>query len=214
MDAPVKAVAMITKKTDDTPTNNDPVIPEEEQEELKAVLNENLIVGNWEVQDYYREINKSTYDPDLESTKPNAKLTRAKSFLARFGFEVYGGAWNMFQDEKVHYKNGNLYRTEYISVFDDVSLKNPNANQVDKYKTGNVTYGTKGSSVRRTNASKNYRDNTSYTYNWDGAPYIAEDLDSLNIDFQPEVSWKTDSVYPYQDWDLPFGYDLWSRGCW
>lgn len=61
----------------------------------------------------------------------------------------------MFQDENVHYTNGDLYRRENIKIFDDVTLVNPDANQVDKYKDGNVKFGTKGSSVRKTSASSN-----------------------------------------------------------
>lgn len=36
-------------------------------------------------------------------------------------------------------------------------------------------------------------------------------MDSIDVDFQPEVGWKENSVYPYQDWDLQFGYDKWSN---
>ncbi len=221
MNAPVISVALITKTAEEPE-----VVPPKEIEQIETVLNKNVIVGNWEVQNYYRYLNSASNDPDseLEATRPGAKLTRTASFSKRFGFDVYTSAWNMFQDDKVHYKNGDLYRTETINVFDDVKLVDYSKTGAQRYSDDNMaSYGktgngsnvknptANGSSVQKTKASSNGNDTTSYTYNTPGNPYIAEDLDSIDIDFQPEVGWKADSVYPYQDWDLQFGYDKWSN---
>lgn len=228
MNAPVISIALLAKTADDDDDVDpeSPVVPPKEIEQIETVINKNVIVGNWEVQNYYRETTNSTYDPDpeLESTRPGAKLTRSASFLKRFGFEVYTGSWNMFQDDAVHYKNGDLYRTETIYVFDDVKLVDYSKTGAQRYSDNNMaSFGrtgnginvknptSNGSSVQKTKASINKVDSTSYTYNTAGNPYVAEDLDSIDIDFQPEVGWKTDSVYPYQDWDLKFGYDKWSN---
>lgn len=229
MDAPVVSIAKLTKTADtdpETPTKPEEVVPEEVVEKIETAKNTNVIIGNWEVQNKYRYIKDNSNDVDTTATDSSGNtstqvkyLTLAQSFIQRFGFELYTSAWNMFQDEKVHFKSVNPFRTETINVFDDVTLKNYNASQDQKYADSNVVFGTKGSSVRKTKAAsngiklkdENGKEYLPYTYNTPGNPYIAEDLDSIDIDFQAEVGFKEDSIYPFMDWDLQLGYDKWSN---
>lgn len=74
---------------------------------------------------------------------------------------------------------------------------------------------TKESSVHKTQAASNGKELVGadgkkykpYTYNTAGNPYAAEDLDSIDVDFQAEVSFDVGSPYLTKDWDLPFGSD-------
>ena len=61
-----------------------------------------------------------------------------------------------------------------------------------------------GSNVVTTKASVNTIDPQSYIYNTDGSPYSWDKLDSINVDFKPEVSLK--NPYYLEDWDLQLGY--------
>lgn len=228
MEAPVVSIAKLTKTADTDPETPKPeeVVPEEVVEKIETAKNTNVIIGNWEVQDYYRwntsnsnDVDTTTTDSSGNTTTQIKYLTREQSFIQRFGFELYVSAWNMFQDTQVHFKSVNAFRTETINVFDDVTLKNYNASQDKKYADSNVVFGTKGSSVRKTKAAsngieledENGKEYLPYTYNTPGNPYIAEDLDSIDIDFQAEVRFKEDSIYPFMDWDLQLGYDKWSN---
>ena len=192
MNAPVVAVAILAQKTNAPDDPNDPVVPEEEQEEIEVVLNKNVIVGNWEVQNYYRYLNNSSNDKTTVEDEKTGKtvektLSRSESFYNRFGFEVYTSAWNMFQDDRVHYKNGELYRKEIIKVFDDVKLVDDSKTGSQRYSDDNMkSFGRtgngnniknptpNGSSVQKTQASSNGNDVNSYTYNTAGNPYVAE----------------------------------------
>ena len=86
MAAPVVAVAILSPKTEDEPENpeNPIVVPEEKIEEIEDVINSNVIVGNWEVQNYYRYLNNSSNDKttvtDEKTGKTSEKtLTRAET---------------------------------------------------------------------------------------------------------------------------------------
>ena len=180
---------------------NDVVVPKEEEEKIKVTVNRNTIVGNWEVQNYYKQT-----------------IDRIKNYasISATGEHLYVGAWNMFQDEKIHYKNGNLFRTETINIFDDVVLGNSALTGSAKYADSNVTYGKQGSSVRKTKASSNgITENQEFyaanRYNTPGNPYAWQDLESIDVDFQPEVGFKDPSPYLSKDWDLELGYYNWSN---
>lgn len=150
--------------------------------------------------------------------------------------KVYVSAWNMFQDSKIHFRAGTPIRYETIDIFDDVELVNPALTGAAKYKDDNMqSYGktfensggkqenngkvknptANGSSVQKTDASsngiklkdENGKEYLPYTYNTAGNPYVWQDLDSIDVDFQAEVGWQATSIYPLQDWDLQFGYD-------
>ena len=235
MDAPVTAVAMITKSaisdpsepsapeitstptaptkpnapastntptTPQTPEEDPETITEEFADNLEAAKNANVIVGNWEVQKYYKDINNK-----------NKKQT----YLDIFGSEICVNGWNIFQDEYVHYTNGDLYRTEHIKFFDDVELNDYRKTGKERYTESNLktngttgigAYALRGSSVKKTNlsASANTLNVESYTYNEGGYPYVWQDLDSVDVDFKPEVSFNESSPYLSKDWDLPMGY--------
>ncbi len=59
------------------------------------------------------------------------------------------------------------------------------------------------SSVVQTQAAVNKVDPSSYTYNPDGKPYTWDKLDSINVDFKPELTF---SSVNEQDWDFKLGY--------
>ena len=255
MDAPVVAVA----KLDQTP-------------KMEEIINRNVIVGNWEVQDFYKEqelayerdangnyktINKNKipiyatdingdYILDANGNKMQDythKYAKSQAYSERFNAEIYSGAWNHFQDffntfdsAGYHKPNpsdnmevaGDFYRREIIIIRDDVDFSSA------------TPYGA-NSSVAATAASINLK--PGHTYNpaqsnkkktyWKykdangnlqdvpdtgtvGLPYKWEYLDSINIDFKPEITLK--DKWLSEDWDLPldnkgvaFNYTHWYR---
>lgn len=141
MDAPVIAVALMNPATEDPEDPVDPVVvPEKVIEKIETAVNTNVIVGNWEVQNYYRYVDNTAYTYTDTVTGKKVNVSRSEQYKENFGYEVYVSAWNMFSDLWIHYK-GDLYRTETINILDNVVLKNPNAAQVDKYKDDNVSFG-------------------------------------------------------------------------
>jgi len=222
MDAPVTSIAMISKnasavaaagneaspKGGELPNNpsvpdmpemdisifpempNLPDSPNKIDEGFRKTLdlskNKNAIVGNWEVQNYYK--NRT----DLEGS------TGLTEFQARFGYTVYDKAWNHLQDLKNHYYVGDLYRKQTVNILDDVTTDGQvTANERKTYAS--KKFGGNGSSVRQTLAAKNSNE-SSTAYNPDGYPYLGERVDSLNIDFKPELIFKGDWLS--EDWDL------------
>ena len=202
--APVTAVAMISKQPIEQvydapemlPEINIPVIPEiredeleltdEENNQFKATLNTNTIADNWEVQKQYKDDYKDTSKHEDDNGNPITE------FEARFKYKVYRGNWNIFQDTKFHYYRGDLYRRETINILDDVIKTN----------TGNSKYGDKwgykGSSVRQTNASIDKISNPN------GNPYLQEYLDSMDVDFHPEL-YLSNNRWLNENWDLTMG---------
>ncbi|MBQ9488188.1 MAG: pilus assembly protein [Selenomonadaceae bacterium] len=170
MKAEVTAVAKLTVSENGAPEHvTTPEVGEKEQKVFEELKNDNVIVGNWEVQNYY---------------KKSEALREA--YKAKFGHDFYVKAWNHFQDLYNHHEiNGATYRTETIVIQDSVgtSLK---------------------SDVVRTDAAINKINSQSYIYNPNGDPYGWEKLDSINVDFKPEVSLK--DPYYLKDWDLQLGY--------
>ena len=192
MNAPVTAVALLSKNAleevvpPEVLSSSDSILPEipdmliperpttqdnvGEEETLETVMedakNSNVIVGNWEVQKYYKYLDSdSSSDTYTNSTGTLAKMSRSQAFEERFGFAVYTNAWNHFQDVKNHYKiPGATYRTETINVWDDVVDKD-NDGSVDSW--GNGQSGM--SNVVATEASSNPDkiDNKGKPYTWD-----------------------------------------------
>lgn len=224
MTAPVTAVALLSKtaiKGDSTsddgesptmptmPTFNsssddDDVVNEDQQNAIEKILNENMIVGNWEVQNHYKNNNKESdkkyylkdeygdFIADPETGEP----TMITEFQRRFGYGVYSKAWNHFQDMANHYKvAGATYRTETINVWDDVKDTDGDG-KVDSW--GKEKNG-ENSDVVATAASTN-----SDKYGDKGKPYTADKLDSINVDFKPEITFVDDAAE--EDWDFKLGY--------
>ena len=162
-------------------------VPDEVTEIIETVKNRNTIVGNWEVQKWYKDNNGiiGTNTEGKEYTK----------FSERYGYDLYTERWNIFQDLQNHYTAGDLYRKETVNIWDDVEDNNNSNGRSDKY-------GGKRSSVQPTNASG-------------GNPYIASALDSIDVDFKPETTFSegSNAYEPTgedksqgKNWDLPLGY--------
>lgn len=188
----------------DMPTlpDNPLVISETIKTNLESAKNKNVIVGNWEVQNVYKN-QKSTSTADSQYKKI-------------FGTEVYSERWNHFQDFYNHYATGSFYRTGTVTILDDVETG----------EDGNITSYGVTSSVAATSASIN-TDKNSIAYNPEhtntlkthkagitekgtvGLPYTADRLDSINIDFRTEVSFQENpkSKWLSEDWDLSQGFD-------
>ena len=198
MTAPVTAVALLSKtaikgdsqssdhKMPDTPTPplvddliENVVLDEELIKEIETVKNENVIVGNWEVQSYYSSLNKDSTDTYIDySQNPNGEVKyykRGESFKQRYTFDVYTQRWNQYQDRQNRYNTGDHRRTETVNII-------PN-------NTGKNTTDTKVSNSYATSANGN-------------KVYSEEEVDSLNIDFKQDVRFKTGSKYLSQDWDF------------
>ncbi len=255
MNAPVVAVA----KLDQTP-------------KMREKINDNVIVGNWEVQNRYKDMElawerdangnykklnnqkiavyatdiNGDYILDASGNKIQDythKYAYSQAYAERFNAEIYSGAWNHFQDffntfdsAGYHKPNpsdnmevaGDFYRREIIIIRDDVNFSSA------------TPYGA-NSSVAATAASVNLKpghvnnpaqSNKKKTY-WKykdangnlqdvtdkgtvGLPYKWEYLDSINVDFKPEITLK--DKWLSEDWDLPldntgvgFNYTHWYR---
>lgn len=90
MNAPVTAVAMISKATDPDPPHGPSLL------EAVAEHEKTKVVGNWEVQDYYRK--------------------HQDEYKEKFGRDFYDEKWNHFQDKTNSYTSGAFNRTETITV--------------------------------------------------------------------------------------------------
>lgn len=231
---------------------------------LRNTISRNVIVGNWEVQDKYREssdrnpntitikpgeklIDSSGHyvdedndgNPDVNNTDKNitVKLKKSGQFYMTFDSEYYTGAWNHFQDFYNHYYLGDLYRKQMVVIKDDVIYEeDPNGvDIIDRNGTkGTITSYGKGkygesSSVAATVASINTDANSlGYNPKHDGSekktyqnginasdnkgdskglgyPFTWKRLDSINIDFRPEVT--LSGKWLSEDWDLECGFD-------
>ena len=249
MTAPVTAVALLSKTAvsdataDPTPSMPDVptydysddgdveevVLDDEQQNVIENVLNANTIVGNWEVQNYYKDVLKSKQDQAIDpETGKLVDVTGAQEFFNRFGRAFYTGAWNHFQDFYHHYDAGAFYRKQTISIQDDLEITENNPSGLNADINGDVItkYGEK-SNVAATSASIN-TDTTSSAYNPQvsarktykkftrssngatedvttknetvGLPYTWKRVDSLNADFRPEVG--LSGKWLSENWDI------------
>ena len=244
MTAPVTAVALLSKtaikdvseesdKTSTMPTmptvdsdsDNDTVVDEEQQKAIEKVLNENMIVGNWEVQNWYRQNGNNPENSylrdeygDIIADPETGEATKVTEFHSRFSYTLYAGAWNHFQDFYHHYTAGGFYRTQTISIQDDVVFTPNSSTDPNADINGDVitSYGV-DSSVAATSASIN-TDTTSSAYNPEhkgarktykngigetgdvGYPYTWKRVDSLNADFKPEVG--LSGKWLKENWDI------------
>ena len=199
MTAPVTAVALLTKKNSNTPSTpdmpskpEDPSAPdmptkpavlsetadEELIKNLTTLRNDNVIVGNWEVQNEYRQ-NKKYADVD-ETGNP---ITGKVAFKALLGHDLYGingEKWNYYSDfyenenrsKKSHYTSGEHRRTETVYI----EPNNSGGNNRSSFKTD-------------ANGGKIYKES---------------EVDSLDIDFKWEVQFNPKSQYvtKAKDWDF------------
>lgn len=188
MDAQATAVAKLSvemieddgKPKNEEPSNPPPeqVLDEEDTQKLKTVKNENVIIGNWEIQNRYR------------LAKQDDNTSALEKYMTNLEHGIYAGAWNHFQDKKNHYKENSLYRTETVTIRAD------SEDGKIKIKTSAV----------QTSAAINTFNPQSYTYSPDGNPYEWQRVDSLNIDFKQDIQVEKSSQYISKDWDLPLGY--------
>ena len=183
MNSKVVAIAKLVPKDQVTiDTNTEVKTWEEFIAKLRDVINKNVIVGNWQVQNAHKNTggvnsknaNLQVANLDLEITDSTGqKVTFRDSngnerekitlYEASFGTEVYSDAWNHFQDFYNHYYLGDFYRKVNAVVKDDVLFtaatdgddfidRNLNKGTITSYGAGK--YG-EGSSVAATSASIN-----------------------------------------------------------
>lgn len=242
MNAPVVAVA----KLNQTP-------------KMLEIINSNVIVGNWEVQDFYKEM-ELEYERDAKgnyktlnkqkipvyATDINGdyilnadgnkmqdythKYAKSQAYSERFNAEIYSGAWNHFQDffntfDAKGYHNpstssepmliaGDFYRIETITVRDDVNFSSAtpygaNSNVAATAASINYKPGHTYNPPAKSDTKKTYGKYKDANGNWQnigdtgtvGLPYKWEYLDSINIDFKPEITLK--DKWLSEDWDLP-----------
>ena len=112
-DMNIKAVAVAKIIVKDVPKKENPITPEVE-DALKDLEIKHVIIGNWEIQNYYR--------------------THLKEYEAIFGHSLFVGKWNHFKEpnKKILYQAGNKYRTESVTVKDGTEFATP-ANGGNKY---------------------------------------------------------------------------------
>lgn len=223
---------------------------------VRKIINENVIVGNWEVQNFYKSM-EAAYKRDADGNyvieNKNKVVVYATDingdyildangnkmqdytnvyansidYTERFDANIYASAWNHFQDFFNHFWAtgyhepnpndsmeiaGDFYRREIITIRDDVNA------------ASDRPYGA-NSSVAATSASINKKpghvnnpehNNTKKTYakykdkngtikditdtGKVGLPYKWEYLDSINVDFKPEVT--LPEKWIGKDWDV------------
>ncbi len=134
MDATVIAYAKLVPKDQViVETNTEVKTWEEFITTVRNIINRNVIVGNWEVQNAYKNTGGGLVNvADVNITDPitgetvkfydskGNELTKVTAYEASFGTTVYSDAWNHFQDFYNHYYLGDLYRKENVVVKDDV----------------------------------------------------------------------------------------------
>ena len=154
-----------------------------------------------------------------------------QAYIDRFEYELYTGAWNHFQDfrntinDETRKTIGKTVRIETIDIFDDVK-PGPEKN-IAGYPIP-ISYGAESSVAATAAAINNNPKSSAYnpetvavkTYNPKvsdsdkkaagpvGLPYTWDRLDSINVDFKPDVSFKKETEYytDKKDWDLKYGY--------
>ena len=124
-------------------------------------------------------------------------------YKAVFENEVYSNAWNHFQDLYNHYAAGNFYRTQTVTIKDDVNDTDKDG-IVDRYgETSSVLANTasiNNETNPAVNARETYKAGTSTTKKLVGLPYTWDKLDSIDVDFGPEVN--LNDKFIAEDWDL------------
>ena len=197
MNAPVTAVALISKTVSDDPPGP-PYIPEPDDplptppiristdtlvDALDKARNKNVIIGNWEVQNrYIKDLNK--VDNTSTGVKDPETGEYLKYFNKHFGYDIYEGRWNQYADWDNEYKSGDHRRIEKVTV---VPEKNGIYNTPDKNKQGAGDGWTTPANG--------------------GNLWKESEVESLNIDFKPDIFFKNPGKYMSEDWDLPLGYN-------
>lgn len=242
MKASVVSVAMLTKSN----ASNDPVLTPEEKEALEKVLNKNVIIGNWEVQNTYRQQDTTIYETDengnyVYDKNGNKKTVYLKDaegkymrdengskikavafkygygessdYYARFGRDQYAERWNHFQDLCNHYypeDRGDHIRRETIVIQDDVTGSGESARYGENSNVSatkaSINYDRSGDAynpaVTTPKTYHPYYENISYNTTAEaGLPYTWDRLDSINVDFVPEVMFNEGSEFLYKNWD-------------
>lgn len=199
MNAPVTAIAMLSKDANninmniltpesdnaDMPQPTSPVKPVVSNRSLVDILeklkNENVIVGNWEVQNIYKDINNPDTNPTtgVPDEETGGWMTE---FKKRFGYDLYTDNWNQYQDSNNHYK--------------PTTGTNQAASEHRRTETINIKTEPGNGSSLKTDKEANF-----------GGYYVEDDVASLNIDFKQDVEFPEKSKYLSEDWDLELGYD-------
>lgn len=193
-------------------------VPETLVTSFGDVENDKIIVGNWEVQDKYRaqKLQNGVYVHNFAGQY----ATNFGKTLSGKTRTIYDLAWNHFQDFYNHYASSGLYRTQTIIVEDDVIAK---SGERDKDNKNNVLRYGESSNVVATSATVNI-DSSSTAYNTSinarvtyksgitnsknvGLPYTSDRLDSINIDFKPEVTFNEKCDWLSEDWDITSRWD-------
>lgn len=200
MNAPVTAIAMLSKDANninnilmpepddsDMPQPTSPVKPVVSNRSLVDVLNklrnENVIVGNWEVQNIYKDINNPDTNPTTGVQDPETGEWMTE-FKKRFGYELYTDNWNQYQDTENHYNPTTNQSSESNA-----------ASEHRRTETINVKTGQGSGSSLQVNKTANF-----------GGYYVEDDVASLNVDFRYDVWFDPGSKYLSEDWDLELGY--------
>ncbi len=141
------------------PLDKDPIIQQPFDDTMKERETSTVIVGNWEVQNYFH------------SNKNNSNW---KKYSSIYGDLLFDGQWNHYRtyDKKITQttKNGRAFSEENLIIMD----------------------GTKGSAFKTpANGQK--------IYTWDK-------LESINIDFTQDFTFKLKSGVSYltEDWDIGY----------
>ncbi len=173
----VHAVAKLTVSENGAPEHvTTPEVGKKEQEVIENLKNDNVIVGNWEVQNYYKE-----------------NPSRRAAYKEKFGHEIYLKAWNHFQDLYNHHAIYEAtYRTETIVIQDgegsNVVTTDAAINTIDPHSYIYNSNGASYSWEKLDSINVDFKPESSLKY-----PYYLEDWDL-------QLGYFGGSTPQYKDW--------------
>ena len=146
----------------------------------------NIIIGNWELQDYYRG--------------------RLKDYEQDFGYTLFTGKWNHFKepDKRILYETGNNYRTESITV--------KNGSEIATRANGNKKYSWEELESINIDFAQDVEFGSKFTEDWDigyelpvaaksikllsaGTRYNSSSTEFKQINFRVHVDINFDEAY-------------------
>lgn len=181
-------------------------------ENIESILNglkvNNVMIGNWEVQNVYQNINdyykNKDGTPQLndDGSIKYKNSDKRKEFQNASGYEtLFTGRWNHYKEpnKKIYYTQNNEFRTEVVDVY------------VTRDLSGNTTYKTteKIDGVE-TEVTKILDYGSAFPTPANGGQrYSWRDVESINLDWAQDFQFNlknSGAKYSVNDWDI--GYAL------
>ena len=163
-------------------------------ENIESIINglkvKNVMIGNWEVQNKYQNINQYKIE---NGNIVYTNQSNREEFQNASGYEtLFTGKWNHYKepDKKIYYIKNNEFRHEVVDVYVTRDLDGKTT-----YTKDNNTYTLEYGSAFATPA------NGSKQYSW-------REVESINLDWAQDfgLNLKNGANYSVSDWDIGFKY--------